>query len=494
MTAWYERLSALDYSFLAFEGPTTCMHIAAVVVFETGPLASKGGGVDVARIRRHVASRLPHMPRYRQRLAYIPFENHPVWVDDERFELEYHVRHTSLPRPGTDAQLRELAARLLERPLHRGRPLWEIWVVEGLAGDRFALVMKVHHCMVDGLAGVELLSALLSPLPEAAVEEPVEWRPRLAPSASTLFSDELSRRLRMSADLLRGVRDAVREPRRRGRDIGPKLAAAWRLLRDSARRPVRTPLNQPIGPYRRFGWVEHDLAVIKEIKHQLGGTVNDVVLAVMAGAVRDFFERREFCAEGLDFRVAVPVNVRTEQERRSGGNRVSAWLLSLPIHERYSARRLQAVRAQSLQVKDSGLASGAELLAQAAEWTSANVLNLGALLANQAQPFNVIVTNVPGPQMPLYLDGAPMSALYPQVPLFESQCLGVALFSYAGKLFWGFNGDFDALPDLDQFVQAIERSFRTLRKAARPVSIPREPAQRLRPQLPSHPRHAANAG
>jgi len=426
----------------------------------------KGGGIDIELVRHYVASRLPGIPRYRQRLEYIPIENHPVWVDDDHFDLVYHVRHTSLPRPGSDPQLRELCARLLERPLNRSKPLWEIWVVEGLAGGRFALLMKVHHCMVDGLGGVELLAALLQPTPETPTTDVTPWAPRPAPSSAELLRDEVARRAKMSVELARRLRrnDGGREPGEVG--WGRSLQAVWELVREGIRRPVASPLNVTIGPHRRFHWATCDLAAFKEVKNQLGGTVNDVVLTVVSGAVRTFFDRRGFAADGIDFRAAVPVNVRAEAERHTTGNRVSAWLVSLPIHERRPIRRLLAVQEMSRHLKETNQAIGGRMLTQAAEWTSTNVLTLGALLSSRVQPFNLIVTNVPGPQFPLYLLGARMEAIYPQVPLFESQALGIALFSYDGKLFWGFNGDWDALPDLDEFVRDIEASFRALCRAA----------------------------
>jgi diacylglycerol O-acyltransferase / wax synthase len=497
-STWYERLSVLDYSFLAFEGANSYMHIAAAAVFDATPVATKDGGIDIARIRRYVDSRLPSIPRYRQRLAYIPVENHPVWIDDDHFDLVYHVRHTSLPRPGSDPQLRELCARILERPLNRAKPLWEIWVIEGLAGRRFGLVMKVHHCMVDGLGGVELLAALLQPTADTPSVAATAWQPRPAPSSAELLRDEVARRAKMSIELARRLRSnsAAGEPGEGG--WGGSLKAVWELVREGIRRPVPSPLNQPIGPHRRFHWATCDLAALKEVKNELGGTLNDVVLATVSGAVRAFFERRGFAADGMDFKVAVPVNVRAEEERHTTGNRVSAWLVSLPIHEHRPTRRLLAVQELSRHLKESNQALGGRMLTQAAEWTSTNVLTLGALLSSRVQPFNLIVTNVPGPQFPLYLLGARMEAIYPQVPLFESQGLGIALFSYDGKLFWGFNGDWDVLPDLEEFVRDIEASFRGLSRAARrrhTAAGTATPAPRPVSALASPPplRRAANA-
>lgn len=496
--SWYERLSMLDCSFLVFEGPQTYMHIAATTIFEAGPLASADGGVNLGCIRKYVASRLPSIPRYRQRLAYTPVEGHPVWVDDDRFELSYHVRHASLPRPGTEAQLRELCARLLERPLNRGRPLWEVWVIEGLAGGRFALLLKVHHCMVDGLAGAELLAALLSPVAETEWDDPPEWNPRPAPSGLELLRDEVSRRAQMPLEVLRGLSNAVREAGEMPASLARRVAVTWKLVRDGMRRPGATPFNRPIGPHRRFHWVTLDLEDVKNVKNRLGGTVNDVVLATVSGAVRRFLLHRQVSLFGLDFRVAVPVSVRSAEERSTPGNRVSVWIMPLCVQERYPARRLNAVRAASAHFKETNQAGAADVIAQAAEWTGANVLSMGLAVANRNPPFNLIVTNVPGPQLPLYLAGAPMVAAYPLVPLFSNQGLGIALFSYAGKLFWGLNADWDTLPDLDVFADSIVASFDELRRAAHQQVVlsttKRGPRRRLQvPPLRSSRRAAAHA-
>jgi diacylglycerol O-acyltransferase / wax synthase len=482
---WYERLSMLDCSFLVFEGPQTYMHIAATTIFEAGGLATPDGGVDIGRIRSYIGSRVPAIPRYRQRLAYTPIDGHPVWVDDDCFELSYHVRHTSLPRPGTEAQLREFCARLLERPLNRSKPLWEAWVIEGLSGGGFALLLKVHHCMVDGLAGAELLAALLSPVPETEWDDPPEWNPRPAPSGFELLRDEVTRRAKLPFDLLQEVRNAVQEPREVQAQLTRRLAAAWKLVRDGVRQSGATPFNRPIGAHRRFHWAALDLGEVKAVKNRLGGTVNDVVLATVSGAVRRFLLQRQVSLFGLDFRVGVPVSVRSEEERGTAGNRVSIWIMPLCVQERYPARRLNAVRAASARFKETDQAGGGDVLAQAAEWTGANVLSMGLAVANRNPPFNLIVTNVPGPQVPLYLAGARMLAAYPLVPLFSNQGLGIALFSYDGKLFWGLNADWDTLPDVDRFAAAIEESFAELRTAAQQrIIVPparRRPVRRAQP-------------
>jgi WS/DGAT/MGAT family acyltransferase len=467
--ATYDRLSAQDRSFLDLESPTTHMHVGGAFLFEKGPLATPQGGVDIDKIRAYVASRLNRIPRYRQRILWIPVESHPVWADDDRFNIHYHVRHTALPAPGDDRQLKRLVARVMSQQLDRGKPLWEIWVVEGLEHDRFALVCKTHHCMVDGVSGVDLLAVLLSPTPEKEFEPGPNWYPNPIPGGAELLRDALWRRAETPFALASAASSALRRPAvtaERARDVaagvGQMLAAALSPAAD-------TPLNRPIGPHRRFDWVGLDIEEVKHIKNALGGTVNDVVLATVAGAVSRFLEQRGITLrrqKELDFRAFCPVSVRSAEERGALGNRVSSIVARLPIAERDPARRLALVREITADLKQSKQALGAEVLSSVSEWTAPTLAALAARLAFRNRLSNVVVTNVPGPQIPLYLLGARMLETYPVVPLFESQGLGIALFSYAGGLYWGFNADWDNYPDLHDLVVAVDQSFRELCDAA----------------------------
>jgi len=463
---WYERLSVQDSSFLVFEDPHTHMHVGGVAILEAGPLATPDGGIDIDRMRTYIASRLPWIPRYRQRLAFVPFVNYPVWVDDDHFNLKYHVRHTSLPRPGGARQLRHLAGRILSQQLDRGKPLWEAWIVEGLEGGGFAFITKAHHCMVDGIASVDLVSVLMSPDPSTTSELTEPWRPRPAPTPWQLLRDDLLSRTRVPADLVRGLR-AVVEDLQHTRDlVTEQVGAALELVRSAARLPSATPLNRPIGPHRRFDWLTLDLSDVKDVKNRLGGTVNDVVLATVAGAVRRYLLASGVDVRGLDYRTVVPVSVRAPAEHGAMGNRVSAWLASLPIDEDDPVRRLARVHAITADLKASKQALGTEALIKLGEWAGYGLMTLGVRLAARLHPFNLIVTNVPGPQVPLYMLGAKLLEGYPCVPLFESQTLGVALFSYVGKLCWGFNADWDQLQNLHDFVEATAASFHELHAAA----------------------------
>jgi len=471
----YERLTALDNSFLVFESTNTPMHVASTAIFEAGPLATADGGIDMDRIEAHIASRLHKIPRYRERLAYIPIEGHPVWIDDECFNLHYHLRHTSLPKPGDERQLKRLSARIMSQQLDRGKPLWETWIVEGLQGNRFAMISKVHHCMIDGVSGVDLLTVTLNPRPDETVAEPVRWIPRPAPSPLALLRDEAIQRL--SAPLQVAARLA-RQPGQVLADVREGIGALAETIGAGMYPTENTPLNQNIGPHRRFDWTSVDFAAIKEIRRHLGGTVNDVVLATAAGAVRRFLERRGLNVRRLGFRVFIPVSLRGAEDQGTLGNRVAGWLVDLPIGERDPRKRLARIVETTAHLKQSKVAHGTELLSEIVEWTGSTLLTVAMRLATQASPFNLVVTNIPGPPEPLYLLGARMLEVYPMVPLFVNLGLGIALFSYAGKIWWGFNADWDIVPDLHDFVTDVNASFTELCSAAGSAQEPVAPRRR----------------
>lgn len=479
---FYERLSAQDSTFLPYETPNTHMHIGWTWVFEAGPLCTPDGGIDIDRIRAYIESRLYWIPRYRQRLAFAPITNQPVWVDDDRFTLNYHVRHARLPHPGDEAQLKQLTARIMSQQLDRGRPLWEAIVVEGLDRDRFAIICKTHHCMVDGVSTVDLMTVLLSRTERALIEDAPMWAPRQAPSRADLLRETVLQRTATPFEIVRGVRDAIRELRDASEDIEQGLAAAWNNVTAGLTLAPATPLNKPIGPHRRVEWVAMDLAQAKAIKNRLGGTVNDVVLATVAGAVRRFLQRRGKNVNHLDFRVVVPVSVRSPEEQGTLGNRASAWIAPLPIDESDAKRRYAKVRHATGDLKESKQALGADLMMQVAEWAGANLMSVGVRVMNRLRPYNLIVTNIPGPQEPFYLLGSQMLEAYPQIPLFWNQGLGIALSSYLGKIYWGFNADWEVVPDLPRFVEDLVASFAELGAAAKsgPAVVAARKPQRRR--------------
>jgi WS/DGAT/MGAT family acyltransferase len=459
----YERLSAQDASFLWAETAHEPMHVGAVAVFESGPLRNEDHGIDVARYRSAVESVLHWIPRYRQKLVWTPFEGWPVWVDDRHFDLGYHIRHLSLPRPGTLAQLKELAARILSRHLDRSRALWEIWVIEGLeGGEQFALINKVHHCMIDGAAGADLSQILFSPSPTADVPDPVPYMPRPEPRPLELIADSVRKRSSMPLEAVRRVGRMMRsdpaelagELQRRGRAVGE-------LVRFGLEPASPTPLNGDLSPHRRFEWFTMPLQDLLDVRRVLGCTVNDVVLATVTGAMRRYLFRRRVDAASLDFRVAAPVSTRREEHDRRQGNHVSTWIVRLPLAEEDPLAQIDAIKARTEELKRSEASLGVETIMNVAEWLPPAVIARGASIARG--PANMLVTNVPGPQFPLYEVGARLLGMYPVVPLIPGTGLGVALFSYEGKLCWGFNADYELLPDLASLVDDVRIAFEELR-------------------------------
>jgi WS/DGAT/MGAT family acyltransferase len=462
----YDRLEALDASFLSLEKPNAYMHVASTGIFEAGLLKTPDGGIDFEAIKLATEGVLHLIPRYRQKLKWIPVDSHPVWVDDDEFNLDYHIRHTSLPRPGTLEQLKRMAARIMSQQLDRSRPLWETWVVEGLEGDRFAIISKIHHCMIDGVSGVDLMTILLSPTPEYTVPEPPPFIPRPTPSGLELLRAEVLRRLALPFQAARNIRAFTREAEDIRREILTRVRAIADMLGTTLRTPSATPLNERIGPHRRFDWLTMEIAEIKEVRKVIGGSLNDVVLTTVTGAVRKFMERRNVNPASLDFRVMAPVSVRTQDERGQLGNRVSAWFVALPLDEPDPCKQLERITQRTAELKESKQAVGAEALTQVADWTPSTLLSLGARNVARLLPFNLVVTNVPGPQIPLYMMGARMVDSFPNVPLTDNLGLGIALFSYDGRICWGFNADYDLMPDLAAFVGFIEDAFRDLQQAA----------------------------
>jgi WS/DGAT/MGAT family acyltransferase len=387
-------------------------------------------------------------------------------VDDPSFNIRYHVRHTRLPRPGSERQLKRLVGRIFSQRLDREKPLWELWVIEGLEGDRIAITSKVHHCMVDGVSGSELIAALLTTQPQEKPDPLPRWQPRPLPSQVALGLGEVTRALgaprEVAATLVRWLRD--RDDARH--EASERLRALARLLGDTTlATPV--PFNRPVGPHRRIDWLPMPLDRIRALRSAAGGTLNDVVLATAAGAFTRFLSRdRGVRLDGLRFRVMAPVSVRSEDQRGTLGNRVSAWMVDLPLAEPDPLERLRAIRQQTEALKQSKQALGAETLTRVTEWTGSALLSIGARLMNYGTPFNTVITNVPGPRMPLYLLESRMLEIHPHVPIMGTLGVGIALFSYDGALSWGFTGDWDLVPDLHALALATERSFAELRRAA----------------------------
>jgi WS/DGAT/MGAT family acyltransferase len=460
----YDRLSALDASFLHLESPETPMHVGSLAVFDGGSFFDASGRFRLAEVRALVASRLHLIPRFRKRLMTVPFDQgRPIWVDDDRFDIAHHVRLTALPKPGSWDQLRTLTGRIESQTLDRSHPLWELWFVEGLAGGRVALVQKTHHALVDGVSGVDVATVLLDFSPESAAPDAPAWLPRPAPSSARLLRDTIVERSTEPTEVVRSVRGLARTPQRAVARTG-QVAGAIRSLFDGSPLAPRTSFNVPVGRRRRFTGVRVALDDVKAIRAVTGGTVNDVVLAGVAGALR-----ARLLARGDDvpdsLRVLCPVSVRDESEHLHLGNRVSAMFVELPVGDADPGARLDRIRRETRDLKEREQAVGAAFLLDLTEYAAPTLLGLAARLV-QRQPFvNLVVTNVPGPQVPLYCLGARMLEAYPMVPLSRNLSLGIAILSYCGTLHFGLLVDADVWPDIDDLARDIEAAFATLRRA-----------------------------
>jgi diacylglycerol O-acyltransferase len=457
-----DRLSGLDASFLHLEDASAHMHVAGVMLFEGSP-------PPYDELLETFEQRLPLVPRYRQRLAFVPLgQGRPKWVDDPHLNLRYHVRSTALPSPGSERQLQDLAGRVFSQQLDRDKPLWEVWLVEGLEGDRFAMLSKTHHALVDGISGVDIISVLFDTSPEPVVPTAPgdRWLPRPMPSRAQLLGEALLERATIPTEVARSVRRVFRGPRRvlgAARDAAVGVGAmAWAGLNPAP----QSPYNKPIGPHRRFTWVRASLRDVKGIKDSLGGTVNDVVLATVAGALGRHLRRRGQSTDGLELKAMVPVSVRQDIERGALGNRVAAMMAPLPVWCQEPMARLDIVREELKGLKSSGQAVGAQVLTDLSGFAPSTILDQASRVAGRQRFFNLVVTNVPGPQFPLYLLGRRMLDPFPMVPLAKGQGIGVALLSYDGAINFGIVGDYDLLWDLDEFADDLRESLAELASVA----------------------------
>ncbi len=456
----YDRLSAQDNDFLAWEHENLPMHGGSTQIFSAGPLAREDGGIDFPAVRRGIEGILHRIPRYREKLAWIPGTEHAVWVDDPAFNLDYHLRHTALPRPGSDEQLKQLAARITERPLDRSRPLWEIWIVEGLSDGRFATIGKTHHCMVDGAGGMDLAKNLFSTTPDYEETEPALYVPRPRPRAGELRRDEWLRLAGLPIQLVEGLVGFARGSDDLSADLVDRVRALGRMAWWKAVPASDTPLNGPPGLHRRVDWLDLPLGEIKEIRKALGCSVNDVVLGIVNNAIREFLMHRQVDPSNLVFRVATPVNVRRAEEAHSGGNRVSTWIVPLPLHESDQRAQVAAIHETTEELKRSHQASAIEMVEAMHEWIPIDLQSLSQGVQN------LYVTNVPGPQLPLYLMGAELQEIYLHPPLLENLGLAIGVLSYNGRVCWGITADYDRIPDVDHLADLVRASYRGLAAAA----------------------------
>jgi diacylglycerol O-acyltransferase / wax synthase len=463
-----DRLSAIDASFLAQEGKSSHMHVGALITFEGPPPAYD-------EVLKHVEGRLHLVPRYRQKLATPRFEmGRPLWIDDPTFNIEYHVRHTALPAPGSAEQLRQLAGRIFSQRLDRSKPLWEMWLVQGLEDNRFALISKTHHALVDGVSGVDIASVLfdLGPVPQQV--GPDDWTPHPEPSQAELIAEGAKSVAKLPVGIASRATRAVSHPRQALSSATEAVEALGEVVWAGLNPAPETPLNVPIGPHRRVIWVQGRLDEYKEIKNALGGTVNDVVLTVVTGALRRWLRLRGTRVEGLELRALVPVSIRGQHERGQLGNRIAAMRGPLPVYCRDAVECLDLVRESMGHLKDSKQALGAEVIAGLQDFAPPTLLAQASRLNFSTRLFNVIVTNVPGPQFPLYLLGREIEEIVPIAFLPENHALAIAIMSYNGRLDFGLLGDYDAMPDLDDLGLFIEDAVVELLEEARRRAKPAE--------------------
>ncbi|SFL66627.1 WS/DGAT/MGAT family O-acyltransferase [Geodermatophilus ruber] len=457
-----ERLTTLDASFLYLEKPDNPMHVAGVLVLEPPP-----GGLDA--LAALVEARLPLVPRYRQRVLAVPGHlANPVWADDPDFDVEYHVRRSALPRPGAEAQLLELVSRITSRPLDRTRPLWEVYLVEGLADGRVAVITKTHPALVDGLGAVDIGEVLLDPSPDAPAPQREEWRPRRLPSGLRLVREAVGEYVQRPSVAVETARHAVTDLRSTGARLTHAAGGVVRATRSALVPAPHSPLNSTSGSQRRVAVARAELDAVKRVRKAHGGTVNDVLLTVVAGAVRDWLLSRGQAVLGsTSVRALVPVSVQGEEEA-APGSRVSSYLVDLPVGEPNPRVRLARLSYAMRGVTHHGRSVGAETLIALTGFAPPTLHTLGARAARglSRRMSNLVITNVPGPQMPLYAAGSRMLEVFPVIPLAPGQGLSVGITSYDGQVYFGLNADRDSVGDVDVLADLIEQEIDVLVETA----------------------------
>lgn len=443
------------------------MHIGALAVLEGEPFFDDDGTFRLGAVRALVESRLHLIPRFRRRIQPVPFaQGRPIWVDDPHFDIAYHVRLTALPAPGTREQLLTLCSRVQAGLLDRTRPLWELWFVEGLEGGHVGVIQKTHHALADGVSGVDVATVLFDFTAEPMIPDAPEWEPAPVPGGVSLLADAWKERATQPAELGRWVRGVLRRPRQGARRAG-ELARSFTTILDRNVVAPHTSLNAPVGRNRRLEALRVRLDEMRDVSRKMGGTVNDAVLAGVTGALRRYFEGRGDPVDGLVLRALCPVSVRSDDEHMNLGNRVSAMIVPLPVGISDPGTRFDALKACTADLKERKQAVGAAFLVDLTTYAAPTLLGAASRLVHH-QPFvNLVITNIPGPQVPLYCMGARMLEAYPIVPLARNLALGIALFSYCGWVHVGVFGDPDALSDLAAFAAALDDSFAELTKAAR---------------------------
>jgi WS/DGAT/MGAT family acyltransferase len=456
-----DRLTAVDASFLTNEHSNSHMHVGGILIFEGPPPRY----VDLVE---HVRTRLPLVPRFRQKLVVPPLEaGRPLWADDVNFNLTYHIRHTALPEPGGEEQLKKLAGRIFSQQLDRSKPLWEMWLAQNLDNDRFAILTKTHHAMVDGVSGVDIGTVLFDLERDA---EPVrledDWVPQPEPGTTELVARGIADAVATPIELAERAIGAVRKPEATARKAVEALEGVGEIVSAFTNPAPDVPLNEEIGPHRRYVWARSDLATFKHIKDTFGGTVNDVVLAVVTGALRTWLHERQVRTEGLELRALVPVSIRTADERGDLGNRIALMRGPLPVYIEDPVRRLRTISEAMAGLKRSKQALGAEVISRLNDFAPPTLLAQASRINFSTRLFNMIVTNVPGPQMPLYVLGRELEDVFPVAFLPQNHCLAVAIMSYHGKVGFGLLADYDCMEDVEVVSNGINEALAELGAAA----------------------------
>jgi diacylglycerol O-acyltransferase len=458
-----ERLSVLDASFLYLERGGVHMHVAGLVILD--PKTRLDGHLRAEDLADLIEARIHLVPRFRQKAVFPPFGlGRPVWVDDEDFDVEFHLRRAALPAPGGKKELADFVQRVHSRPLDRSKPLWEMYFIEGLEDGYVAVLSKSHHAMIDGVSGIDIATVMFDLTPEPQGIKAKPWKPAAEPAPRDVLidavRDQVTHPLMSLAD---GFGRALRAPQEAWDQAKRVLGGIGEILAKG--QAPRGPFNVPIGPNRRFSMAEVPVADAKAVKNALGGTVNDVVLAAVAGALRKLVEHRGEKPKG-SLRAMVPVSTRDASKQMALGNQVSMFFADLPVGIADPAKRLEKISAVTKELKSSHQAIAATRLINTAQWTPPTLHGLAARLLARSRFANLVVSNVPGPQIPLYLNGAQLIVAYPVMPLGPTLGLSVAVTSLSGTMGFGFTGDWDAVPDIDVLPGGLLESMSELKKAA----------------------------
>ena len=478
-TPHYDRLSALDATFLSIEDRDAHMHVGSVSRLDAKPFRTGAGGLDFERIEQALTQVIQTYPRLRQKVWW-PSGAAPVWVDDPHFDPSFHFRRAALPSPSGDPEFRNLVSSILSGALDLGKPLWEAWIIEGLEQDRFGIVWKIHHCLADGVSVRDILTSYLGLQPTTDLAPIEPFVPRPMPTLGRLRFEETLRRLESTRQTARRLAEYVEESTVRSAlaDAASGLIECGANLLSTV---SPTPLNGEVSRHRRFEWTSCSFETLRDVRKQTEAKVNDVVLTALTGALRRFLLSRGTDVDDLHFRVMIPVSMRSDRPSAPGGNVISNMIVPLPLYETDPRRRLRAVVAATTQAKASGQVRVADALLQAVDAFGMQFPRPLARIAARQLPANLVVTNIPGPPLPQYLLESELVDSYPVVPLSTGQGLGVALYSYNGSMHWGFNADRERIPDLAALTEAVDLEVAELHRAYSPIPI------RSRPRLSALP-------